>query len=321
MREASDRAGEATTLNNMGMVYQATGRPSEALALYEQALPIHREVGNRAMEATTLNNMAGVYRATGWPSEALALYEQALPISREAGDRAGEAATLWNMAMLLAGMDRTAEAITRIEEALALFRTGLTHDSSGATVEGYERLLQELRGGGSGGVAADPVRAAVVAFVNAESLAAKSAVLEAQRNLLLTDEADKVLSADIAGLQARGESDLVKHLTLHQEILRACRARGIAAVFDVLEAPQDYLPFPVELRGEFIDAMRGDGAAKMALVNRLTALRRAAGEDAALRSFYQAMLDALLGKSLPKAGAGLPEPYAGLWQMICTALG
>jgi hypothetical protein len=181
--------------------------------------------------------------------------------------------------------------------------------------------LQQLRGGGSGQPAANPVQAAIVAFVNAASWAASRAVLEAQQALLLTDEAEEAFAGFIAAAQGQGENDLVKHLTRHQEILRACRVWGIAAVFDVLEAPQDYLPFPVELRGEFIDAMRGDGAAKMALVNRLTALRRAAGEDAALRSFYQAMLDALLGKSLPKAGAGLPEPYAGLWQMICTALG
>ena len=35
-----------------------------------------REVGDRAGEATTLNNMAGVYRGTGQPKRALELYEQ-----------------------------------------------------------------------------------------------------------------------------------------------------------------------------------------------------------------------------------------------------
>jgi tetratricopeptide (TPR) repeat protein len=121
-REAGDRAGEATTLNNMGMVYQATGRPSEALALYEQALPIRREVGDRAGEATTLNNMATVYQATGRPSEALVLFEQALPIRREVGDRAGEAATLNNMGMVYQATGRPSEALALYEQALPLMR-------------------------------------------------------------------------------------------------------------------------------------------------------------------------------------------------------
>ncbi|MBI3159877.1 MAG: tetratricopeptide repeat protein [Chloroflexi bacterium] len=100
-REVGDRAGEAVTLNNLAGVYDATGQMAKALALYEQALPIQREVGDRAGEAATLNNLAGVYQATGQMAKALALYEQALPITREVGDRAGEAAMLDNMAMLL----------------------------------------------------------------------------------------------------------------------------------------------------------------------------------------------------------------------------
>jgi tetratricopeptide (TPR) repeat protein len=97
MRAVSDRAGEAITLNNMALVYNYTGQPQRALALYEEALPIMRAVGDRASEAATLNNMGEVYRATGHPQRALALYEEALPIMRAVGDRASEAATLNNM--------------------------------------------------------------------------------------------------------------------------------------------------------------------------------------------------------------------------------
>ncbi|MGD9098858.1 MAG: tetratricopeptide repeat protein, partial [Anaerolineae bacterium] len=89
---------ELEAMNNMALVYRATGQPQRALALYQEALPIMREVGDRAGEATTLNNMALVYRATGQPQRALALYQEALPIMREVGDRAGEATTLNNMA-------------------------------------------------------------------------------------------------------------------------------------------------------------------------------------------------------------------------------
>ena len=103
------------------MVYQgvpATGRPAEALRLYEEALPIRREVGDRAGEAATLEQYGGCTDATGRPAEALRLYEEALPIMREVGDRAGEAATLNNMGLVYHATGRPAEALRLYEEAL-----------------------------------------------------------------------------------------------------------------------------------------------------------------------------------------------------------
>jgi tetratricopeptide (TPR) repeat protein len=121
-REVGDRAGEAATLNNMAEVYRVTGQPQRALELYEQALPIRREVGDRAGEATTLNNMAAVYDATGQSQRALELYEQALPITREVGDRAGEAATLNNMAVVYRVTGQPQRALELYEQALPIRR-------------------------------------------------------------------------------------------------------------------------------------------------------------------------------------------------------
>jgi tetratricopeptide (TPR) repeat protein len=122
IREVGDRAGEAVTLNNIAEVYRATGQPERALELYEQALPLMREVGDRAGEATTLNNMALVYQATGQPQRALELYEQALPLMREVGDRAGEAATLNNMALVYRATGQPKRALELYEQALPLMR-------------------------------------------------------------------------------------------------------------------------------------------------------------------------------------------------------
>ncbi len=52
----------------------------EALKYYEQALSHLREVGNRSGEGTTLNNLGVVYNALGQKEEALKYYEQALGI-------------------------------------------------------------------------------------------------------------------------------------------------------------------------------------------------------------------------------------------------
>jgi predicted ATPase len=118
----SDQELELKALNNLAMVYRATGQPGKALELYEQALPIRREVGDRAGEAATLNNLAGVYSATGQPGKALELFEQALPIAREVGDRAGEAITCFNMALLLRDRGEAEKAIELLRQAVALER-------------------------------------------------------------------------------------------------------------------------------------------------------------------------------------------------------
>jgi tetratricopeptide (TPR) repeat protein len=64
-------------------VYDSISQPQEALKYYNQALPILREVGDRAGEATTLNNIGAVYNSISQPQEALKYYNQALPIMRK----------------------------------------------------------------------------------------------------------------------------------------------------------------------------------------------------------------------------------------------
>jgi tetratricopeptide (TPR) repeat protein len=121
-REVGDQAGEAATLNNMALVYNATGQRQRALELYEQALPLMREVGDRAREATALNGMAAVYDATGQPQRALELYEQTLPLMREVGDRAGEATTLNNIALVYDATGQPQRALELYEQTLPLMR-------------------------------------------------------------------------------------------------------------------------------------------------------------------------------------------------------
>jgi tetratricopeptide (TPR) repeat protein len=96
-REISDRAGEATTLNSIGMVHAGWGDRQAALDYFEQALPIMREVRDRASEAATLTNIGLVHARWGDGSAALDHYKQALLIRREVGDRTGEGITLNNI--------------------------------------------------------------------------------------------------------------------------------------------------------------------------------------------------------------------------------
>ena len=64
-------AGLAATLTNMGAVYDSLGQWEEALAYYQQALPLTDAVGDRAGERITRYNMAMMYRRQGQLAEAV----------------------------------------------------------------------------------------------------------------------------------------------------------------------------------------------------------------------------------------------------------
>ena len=103
-------------------MYRGLGEPQRALEYYGQALPILRQVGGRAGEATTLNNIGLAYGGLGEPQRALEYYGQALPILREVGARAGEAATRYNMAMIHRAQGELGRAVAELEQVVELDR-------------------------------------------------------------------------------------------------------------------------------------------------------------------------------------------------------
>ncbi|MGB0387447.1 MAG: tetratricopeptide repeat protein [Ardenticatenaceae bacterium] len=85
-RRIEDRAGEESTLTNIGRVYYRQELYEDALQSYQEALEIAREVGNRTAEATTLTNIGRVYHRKGSYEQALDSYQQAWLIAREIDD-------------------------------------------------------------------------------------------------------------------------------------------------------------------------------------------------------------------------------------------
>jgi tetratricopeptide (TPR) repeat protein len=75
-----DKAGEASTLNNVGLVYFDLGEKQQALNFYNQSLPLSRQVGDKAGEANTLYNIAYVERNRGNLQAALAQIQAAINI-------------------------------------------------------------------------------------------------------------------------------------------------------------------------------------------------------------------------------------------------
>jgi tetratricopeptide (TPR) repeat protein len=139
--EVGDRAGQATTLNNIGMVYYGTGQPDKALEYYQQALPITEEVGDRAGQASTLNNIGMVYYGTGQPAQALEYYQQALPLMEQVGNRAGESVTRYNLAMIYRVQGKLREAAEELKQVVQLDQLVQSPD-----LESDQAMLAEIQG-------------------------------------------------------------------------------------------------------------------------------------------------------------------------------
>ncbi len=121
-RAAGDRKGEAITLNNFGAAYESLGELAKALDYYNQAISLHRTVNNRREEAITLGNIGAVYEQMGEMQRALDHYNQALPLHRGAGYQRGEAMTLNNLGAAFFFMGENQKALDHYLQALPLRR-------------------------------------------------------------------------------------------------------------------------------------------------------------------------------------------------------
>ena len=121
-RDIGDRAGEGTTLGNIGIVYRLLGDYPQALDYYQQSLVITRDIGDRAGEGTTLGNIGIVYENLGDYPQALDYHQQALVILRDINDRAGEASTLENIGVVYQNLGDYPQALDYYQQSLAIER-------------------------------------------------------------------------------------------------------------------------------------------------------------------------------------------------------
>src|SRR5919202_634643 len=128
-RAGGDRKSEAVTLNSIGRVYDALGEKQKALEFYNQSLPLTRATGDKVGEAIILNNIGAVYDALGEKQKALEFYNQSLPLRRATGDKAGEATTLNNIAVVYNDLGEKQKALDYSNQSLPLTRA--TGDKAG----------------------------------------------------------------------------------------------------------------------------------------------------------------------------------------------
>jgi CHAT domain-containing protein/tetratricopeptide (TPR) repeat protein len=119
-KDIGDKAGEGTTLNNIGLVYESVGQYPKALEFFSQALAIRKDIGDKAGEGNSLNSIGAVYNYLGQYPKALEFYQQALAISKDIGDKAGEGTTLGNIGVVYNSLGQYPKALDFFSQALAI---------------------------------------------------------------------------------------------------------------------------------------------------------------------------------------------------------
>ena len=149
-REMKNRAGEASSLSNLGFVYNGMNRYEKAIEFHDRALAIHRELKARGSEGVNLSNLGTSYRALGRLDDAIRAHEQAMRIAREIKAQNSEAVALaqlmldWkarNQAPLAIYFGK--QAINAYQEIRANLRT-LDSESQQSFLKSKEQRYRDL---------------------------------------------------------------------------------------------------------------------------------------------------------------------------------
>ncbi|MDP9366396.1 MAG: tetratricopeptide repeat protein [Chloroflexota bacterium] len=135
-RELGDRAGEASSLRNLGSVAASLGDYARAKELHEQSLALARELGNRAGEASSLGNLGLLAYDAGDLSRAEQLLDESRVIDESLGLKHSRAIALSNIAMLHCHSGNTARAAQLYREAIELFEVIGDRDGVAWCLEG-----------------------------------------------------------------------------------------------------------------------------------------------------------------------------------------
>lgn len=119
-RSANDLTREASVLSRLANAERQQGRMDDARHHAEQALALYAALGQT--EGHPLYELGIVQRQTGAMNEARATYERALAIYRQQGNGDAEAKVLNSLAILHAEQGRVDEARAHFESALSISR-------------------------------------------------------------------------------------------------------------------------------------------------------------------------------------------------------
>ena len=111
----------AVSLSNTGLLLKKTGRLSEALKAFDDALTLDRAIGNLQGQAHNVRNSAFIHQDSGRMEEALRLHQTALELDQKTSNMVGQAIDRGNIGAVLLALGRASESRDQLLTAKALF--------------------------------------------------------------------------------------------------------------------------------------------------------------------------------------------------------
>ena len=122
-RQASDQAGQADALHQLGLLETVTGNYLAAADSLAQAVALYRDIGDRAGQAYALCQQGMLQDFTGDYSAGIASHQQALALARGSGDKRAEACTLQALGFAQELTGDYAPSAANLAAALDLYRS------------------------------------------------------------------------------------------------------------------------------------------------------------------------------------------------------
>jgi CHAT domain-containing protein/Tfp pilus assembly protein PilF len=119
--QIGDKAGIASTLNNIGGVYWSQGNYAQALEIFQKSLAVSEAIGDKAEFGSTLNNIGLVHLNQGNYALALEYFEKSLAIREALGDKAGFGGSLSNIGLVQLNQGNFAQALEHFQKSLELY--------------------------------------------------------------------------------------------------------------------------------------------------------------------------------------------------------
>ncbi len=118
-----DIINQASLSGSIGSVYLLTGSLQQAEVFLNQSLEQARQAGNAPIEATTLNNLGNLYDAQGLSSRSVSSYKKAAQLAHQNSLPALEAKILTNLATASQKSGEQVQAFKHLQKALEITQT------------------------------------------------------------------------------------------------------------------------------------------------------------------------------------------------------
>jgi len=141
-QQISNKVGEGITLNNIGEIYRTHSDYETALSCFKQSLAISQQISNKTGVGTVLNNISGIYHAQGDYETALSYLKQSLDIRREIGDKAGEGTTLNNISQMYQSQGDYETAFSYLKQSLTIRQQIGDKAGEGTTLNNISQIFK-----------------------------------------------------------------------------------------------------------------------------------------------------------------------------------